>query len=150
MVRKKKGALCVGITGILIILLLLLAAAGCGSKKEAGEKGAPEDAQTSEKTGSEQQEAQGQNIVFSTTVSADTKTDTFQVKTSSQTLYYNLIGGDKATVTITIYSHPDGKMQAGANAFEPGPHQKTIYLAPGTYYMEILPDDCTVEVKVED
>ncbi|MDI6875069.1 hypothetical protein [Candidatus Solincola sp.] len=41
-------------------------------------------------------------------------------------------------------------MQAGANAFEPGLHQKTIYLPPGTYYMEILPSNCTVEVKVED
>lgn len=41
-------------------------------------------------------------------------------------------------------------MQAEANAFEPGPHEKTIYLKPGAYYMEILPENCSVEVKLRD
>ncbi len=148
MTARKNGTLFAAIMGVLVILLLLATMAGCGSK-EGGEPGAVKGGEEA-KRAEPSAEAQPKEYVFSATVSEDTKTDTFQVSTSSQVLHYNLIGGEKAGVTITIFSYPDGKMQAGAYAFEPGPHQKTIYLTPGTYYMEILPDDCTVEVKVED
>jgi len=138
------------IIGVAIALLLAGTMAGCGSEEATEAPGAEESAGETAGTGSAPQASQPQDYVFSVTVSEDTATDTFQVTTSSQVLHYNVTGGEDAGVTITVHSYPDKKMQAGAYAFEPGPHQNTIYLAPGTYYMEIFPDDCTVEVKVQD
>jgi len=137
-------------TAGMIFILLILTATGCGSKKEGGTQEPAKGAEEGAKTETTTETSQAENYVFSVTASTDTKTDTFQVSTTSQVLHYNLTGGDDAKVTITIFSHPEGKMAAGANAFDPGPHQKTIYLSPGTYYMEILPTKCTVEVKVQD
>lgn len=134
----------------LTLLSLFLAAAGCGSKKGESTEGQPKVTEESGKNGTATETPRAGNVVFSTKVSSDTKTNPFQVTSSSQVLHYDLSGSENAKVTITVFSHPDGKMAAGANAFEPGPHQKTIYLKPGTYYMEILPTNCTVEVKVED
>ncbi|MEJ5187003.1 MAG: hypothetical protein WHT46_07985 [Candidatus Geothermincolales bacterium] len=148
MVGKGRPGFFVLIVGILMLILLTVAATGCGSKKESGEAGEKEEAQKIA-TDSTPQETSPQEYVFSTTVSADTKTENFQVKTGMQTLYYNLVGDKDASVTIMVYS-PDGKAQAGANALEPGQHQKTLYLRPGTYYMEIRPSHCTVEVKLQD
>jgi len=137
-------------TALMVFLLILLAATGCGSKKEEGPEIPVKGAEEGAKPETAAETPQAQDYVFSVTVSSDTKTDTFKVSTTSQVLHYNLTGGEDAKVTITIFSHPEGKMVAGANAFEPGPHQKTIYLSPGTYNMEILPTKCTVEVKVQD
>ncbi len=143
---NRKASLTFGVvTVILSALLLASAMAGCGSKEASQE---PEAGKSAQAGGEADSKSQG--YVFSVTVSEDTKTETFQVTTNSQELYYDLIGGEDAKVTITVFSHPDGKMQAGANAFEPGPHQETLYLKPGTYYMEILPSKCSVEVKVRD
>lgn len=150
MAGRKAGTISAGIIGILLILLLTITTAGCGTKGATEEPEAGKSAQAGGEADSTPQDAQPQDYAFSVTVSEDTKTETFEVTTNSQELYYDLVGGEDATVTITVFSHPDGKMQAGANAFEPGPHQNTIYLTPGTYYMEILPSNCSVEVKVRD
>ncbi|NPV58868.1 MAG: hypothetical protein HPY75_04295 [Actinobacteria bacterium] len=147
MAIRKANAIIVWCIGALLILLLAGTLAGCGSKE--GTEKAGEATGAGAENGAASGTSQPQEYVFSVTASQDTKTETFQVATNSQELYYDLVGGDDATVTITVFSS-DGKMQAGANAFEPGPHQKTIYLKPGTYYMEILPENCTVEVKVQD
>lgn len=149
MASRRKGILFAG-TVVMILLLLMLSTTGCGSKEEGGAQEPAKGAEEGVKTDTTTETPQAQDYVFSVTVSSDTKTDTFQVSTTSQVLHYNLIGGKDAKVTIIISSHPEGKMAAGANAFEPGPHQKTLYLAPGTYYMEILPSNCTVEVKLQD
>jgi len=150
MAGNRKNAILAAIIGALVVLFCATFTLGCGS----GDKGAAPSAETGAEKGAESDTspaaAQGGEYVFSTTVSQDTKTDVFEVFTSSQTLHYNVIGGEDSGVTIIVYSHLDGKMQAGANAFEPGPHQTTIYLTPGKYYMEILPSNCSVEVKVED
>ncbi len=150
MIDKKANLIFSVLAGMLAIFLFLSAIVGCGSNKEGEKPGGGKGAEEGAMTDSTSQGAQARDYVFSVTASSDTKTDTFQVATNSQVLHYNLIGGEDAKVTITVFSYPDGKMQAGANAFEPGPHQKTIYLKPGTYYMEILPTKCTVEVKVQD
>lgn len=149
MTSSMKGVVFTTIMLVLAALILGGSLVGCGGKSGSGEETTGKTEET-DKSDTASQEAQAGDFVFSVTASADTKTDTFQVNTSSQVLHYNVIGGEDATVTITVLSYPDGKMQAGANAFEPGPHEKAIYLKPGTYYMEILPDDCTVEVKLQD
>ena len=147
MAIRKANAVFVGCIGILLILLLAGAPAGCGSNEGTGKAG--EETGAGAENGAASEASRPQEYVFSAKASQDTRTETFQVATTSQELYYDLAGGDDARVTITVFSS-DGAMQAGANAFEPGPHQKTIYLKPGTYYMEILPENCSVEVKVRD
>ncbi|MDI6875070.1 MAG: hypothetical protein QME89_10500 [Actinomycetota bacterium] len=72
-----------GIVGILVILLLVGTVAGCGSKKESGEPEAVQGGEGAAVTESTPQSSQPGNYVFSTTVSTDTKTETFQVTTTS-------------------------------------------------------------------
>ncbi|GEM_PF-3040698 len=143
------------VVSLIIVVLLFSAFAvvnvcGCGSGEKKGATETEKSAKSGAKEEPTTQTGQSQNCVFSTTVSEDTKTGTFTVKTTSQELSYNVEGGDDASVTITVHLHPDGKMRAGANAFEAGLHKKTIYLEPGTYYMNIMPSKCSVKVEVFD
>lgn len=136
--------------GLALLVVASAPLAGCSNSRQREGASIPAAPAAEETPQPAATDAQQPKYAFSTTVDSDTKTEAFAVHDYGQVLHYNLIGGSEARAFISIHSHPDGALQAGASASEPGPHTKTLYLSPGTYYMEIRPESCSVEVKVED
>lgn len=166
--NKNAILIIVGIVALLVIIGAVVGALSGDNSKDSGEKAST----TTTKTEKEREEKSTytpkesvdtgepaytppapktwQNV-FNMSASSNKKSETFEITSTKQQILYSVTGDPSWTMcVIYIYSFPGEYPEEMIMVDAPGSDQSALYLSPGTYYVELDPANCTVEVTIQE